>query len=880
MTATYYTKIYTTGLRKNEGVPDGDYLKYALAPQTPAQGIVRVKIAPAICEIIGGAQYDNLPEAIAAAASGKTIKLLDDIVYEKSVNVDGAIQISGKTITFDLNGHNLTIRNPEGAGLQLKSSANVTVTGTGNLNIVSQFAALHLDASSFQSDGNINAILESSINSGIHASYQSTVNIQKGSIISVSAGIYTLGSNNSVTFGGPVTVNGKPDWNAHGVDLYGNCTGNTVHVSGKINIASGLGAGIHVENGGIVTVGSSEAPASVASTSGDGIWTSQGSTTSGITVYGNVTGKERAIHATGDADIKVFGDVKSTSALASVYAVEGLANSGDTIAIAITGNVEGPNGVKYHGNNGTISITGNVTATSSASDTVGVYASYGSVSVTGNVTTPSGIGAEAGKNGEITIGGVLTGNTYVKVYYAPKTVDDKTLPTTKDGYHTYSHPAENATVWVKDGAPATTYALTVQNGTGGGSYLSGMPVSIMANPPAPGKVFDKWITSGGGSFGDANSASTTFTMPSSAVTITATYKDTPAATYLLTVVSGTGSGSYAESASVSITANPPAQGKVFDKWTTSNGGSFGNANSASTTFTMPANTTTITATYKDAPAGAFTLTVSGSYAQSTGTGQYAPDAQVSIHAGSRSNYSFNGWTSSGGGNFANANSASTTFTMPSGNVIVTANWRYNGGGGSGSSDDGGSSTTPPATSAPIWLEQSGTPALIANATDKGYTLSLANGQYGVRQAAWTSFTGYQYWHDTMDGNAVQVRVYVKNPTAITSDLLVSGYVKGSEAERVKTLFEKYFANKVRTIHLDQTGVWGQSVEVAAKVDLTGVDVTKLMIYSYDKATNTYHRIEKPTYWVDTNGYLHFTTALAGDIIISEGPLTLKNGGAK
>lgn len=546
MTAKYYVKINTTGLLKSEGIVDGGYRKYAFPSSGP--GIVWVKIAPAVCEIIDGAQYDNLPEAITAAASGKTIKLLDNIVYEKSVNVDGAIQISGKTLTFDLNGRNLTIRNPEGAGLQLNSNANVTVTGTGNLNIVSQFAALHLDAASFQSDKNINAILESSINSGIHASYQSTVNIQKGSIISVSSGIYTLGSNNSVTFGGPVTVNGKPDWNAHGVDLYGNYTGNTVHVNGKINIASGLGAGIYVENGGIVTVGSSETPASVTSTGGTGIWTRQGSTTSDITVYGNVTGKERAIHATGDADIKVFGDVKSTSTVTSIYAVEGLANSMDTISIAITGNVEGPNGVKYHGNNGTISVTGNVTATGSTADTVGVYASYGSVSVTGNVAALSGIGAEAGENGTITINGVLTGNTYVKVYYVTKTADDKEPETTKAGYHTYKK--DSAVVWIKDGAPPTAYLLTVQNGTGGGSYLEGIPVPITADPPAPGKVFDKWTTSGGGSFGNAANVSTTFTMPSSAVTVTATYKDAPTATYLLTVVSGTGSGSYAESASV------------------------------------------------------------------------------------------------------------------------------------------------------------------------------------------------------------------------------------------------------------------------------------------------------------------------------------------
>lgn len=51
-----------------------------------------------------------------------------------------------------------------------------------------------------------------------------------------------------------------------------------------------------------------------------------------------------------------------------------------------------------------------------------------------------------------------------------------------------------------------------------------------------------------------------------------------------------------------------------------------------------------------------------------------------------------------------------------------------------------------------------------------------------------------------------------------------------------------------------------------------MDMTGLVLYSYDKAANIYRRIEKPAYWVDTNSYLHFTTEHAGDIIVSEGPL--------
>ena len=68
------------------------------------------------------------------------------------------------------------------------------------------------------------------------------------------------------------------------------------------------------------------------------------------------------------------------------------------------------------------------------------------------------------------------------------------------------------------------YALTVTSGTGGGNYTGGTVVNITANAAPEGQVFDKWTTSNGGTFANANSATTTFTMPENAVTITATYK--------------------------------------------------------------------------------------------------------------------------------------------------------------------------------------------------------------------------------------------------------------------------------------------------------------------------------------------------------------------
>ncbi len=144
---------------------------------------------------------------------------------------------------------------------------------------------------------------------------------------------------------------------------------------------------------------------------------------------------------------------------------------------------------------------------------------------------------------------------------------------------------------------AETFAVFVLGGTGSGSYANGAQVPIVANAPAEDKAFDKWTTSGGGTFADATVASTTFTTPGVAVLLTATHKNT----YALTVIGGTGSGTYAEGEKIALVADAPPADKVFDKWTTSGGGSFAGDTSANTMFTMPGAAVTVTATYKDAP---------------------------------------------------------------------------------------------------------------------------------------------------------------------------------------------------------------------------------------------------------------------------------------
>ncbi|MDD4583644.1 MAG: S-layer homology domain-containing protein [Eubacteriales bacterium] len=108
------------------------------------------------------------------------------------------------------------------------------------------------------------------------------------------------------------------------------------------------------------------------------------------------------------------------------------------------------------------------------------------------------------------------------------------------------------------------------------------------------------------------------------------------------------------------------------------------------TYTMPAKAVTVTVELEDESVVTpenYTVTLEGAGTGSTGAGNYAENDVVTINAGTRSGYTFNGWTSTDV-TFANANAQITTFTMPAKNVTVTATWKIisndgsSGGGGS------------------------------------------------------------------------------------------------------------------------------------------------------------------------------------------------------
>ncbi|MDB6026805.1 MAG: hypothetical protein JWM68_3028 [Verrucomicrobiales bacterium] len=84
---------------------------------------------------------------------------------------------------------------------------------------------------------------------------------------------------------------------------------------------------------------------------------------------------------------------------------------------------------------------------------------------------------------------------------------------------------------------ASAYALTVNNGTGGGSFGAGSIVSLTANPPASGTAFLRWS---GATVSNTLSSVTTFVMPTNSAIVTAVYTNLPSP--LITSFALTGGG--------------------------------------------------------------------------------------------------------------------------------------------------------------------------------------------------------------------------------------------------------------------------------------------------------------------------------------------------
>ena len=325
-----------------------------------------------------------------------------------------------------------------------------------------------------------------------------------------------------------VDVTGK---NATGVYMFGSDSaldGGKVTVNGPIN-AGYTGVSVNAKDGNIVINGDITAGHT-------GVQTATNPGTS-VTVDGNIT---------------ILGTTAQYLAGRGVYA------SGKT----------------------TVHVTGNVTG--QGDDFTGVYAYGGTIEVQGNVVS-SGVGAKAEPNysygnGAVTIHGSLSaGDKFIIVGSTEKAPEEKTEPTTKEGFLTYTD--NKSTVWIGSvGTPPTYYSVTVENdGNGTASAdlsfaVEGSEITLTATPGS-GYQFKEWqVLSGGVTIVDNK-----FTMPSSNVTVKAIFEPIPAQSYTVSFYSE--SSLYAgktvaggSSLGTDWPANPTRSGYSFGGWFTGQNG--------------------------------------------------------------------------------------------------------------------------------------------------------------------------------------------------------------------------------------------------------------------------------------------------------------------
>jgi hypothetical protein len=196
-----------------------------------------------------------------------------------------------------------------------------------------------------------------------------------------------------------------------------------------------------------------------------------------------------------------------------------------------------------------------------------------------------------------------------------------------------------------------------------------------------GYGFVNWTADPTGTFGDASTAETTFTMPSQDVAIVARF----GVLYELDMVAdpvGVGdatdvdaAGAYVAGATVSIRAEP-ASGYGFVHWTADAPVTFQDDTAEETTFSMPAQAVIITAHF----GVAYNLTMaadpagSGDAIDVAGKGAYAAGATVTIRAVANPGYSFGNWTADAPITFGNTTATETTLTMPAQAVTVTSHF--------------------------------------------------------------------------------------------------------------------------------------------------------------------------------------------------------------
>lgn len=433
-----------------------------------------------VCKI-NGTPYATLDAALAAVTDGQTITLLAPIDYNQGISIT-----DGRNIIFNLNGFNLNVTNSGGVGLTV-TSGSVGYTGAGAFNVSGASFGLNVNGSSASATvTNVTATYPGSY--GASASNGGSI-IINGDVEGGFAGAHAFTANSTVVVsgdatgndansygayaqGGTITIGGKAQGASCGVSANGSSASATV--TNATATAEGGNGAVAINGGSIVVNGNAQGgyngvyvanPGSTAVINGNATGTASDSSGASVGFGGSVTinggtaqGVMHGAYANGDGSLITVNDGNAIGTGPYSHGAHAEIDG----SIHIDGDVRGTQYGVVSGTDTSVVVTGNVTVTA-ALNGWGVHAERGGrIEVGGNVVANgSSLGALATYS-EITIDGAILATNYIKVYdhsaeafvYKDGSAGSRTIPTTKDGYFTYS--AGTSTVWVKEAAPADT----------------------------------------------------------------------------------------------------------------------------------------------------------------------------------------------------------------------------------------------------------------------------------------------------------------------------------------------------------------------------------------------------------------------------------------
>ena len=246
--------------------------------------------------------------------------------------------------------------------------------------------------------------------------------------------------------------------------------------------------------------------------------------------------------------------------------------------VTLNGTVTCPDSIDANGSSLTTTITITISAAGivgapTANPIAGAYTENQSVALASSTVGATIYYTTDGSEPTI-LSGVPSGTT--KEYTAPITVtgtEGQSSTTTikaiavQNGMQDSSVETFTYTIQI----PVPKYTVTVTNGSGTGQYAQGEMVTITAGAAPSGQQFKEWeVVSGTITLASSTSETTTFTMPTEAVSVKANYEAVPVTGYTITATAGA-NGSITPSGAVGVAAGgsqtftiSPSSGYVID----------------------------------------------------------------------------------------------------------------------------------------------------------------------------------------------------------------------------------------------------------------------------------------------------------------------------